>query len=437
MKILVIGGGGREHALVWKLAQSAHRPRLYCAPGNPGIGELARCVPIQADDLDSLAQFVKSERIDLTIVGPERPLVLGLADRLRAAGHAVVGPSAAAAQIEGSKSFAKAVMERAKIPTADAAVFDDPDRAIAHVKRQPLPVVIKADGLAQGKGVVIARSRVESVRTIERFTRTGVFGAAGRRLLVERYLAGEEVTCMAVTDGKTLVSLPPSQDHKQLRDGGRGPNTGGMGAYAPVPLVTPSLQARVEQEVFRPLVAELNRMGITYQGILYAGLMLCDGAPLGVNPRRGEPYVLEFNCRFGDPEAQTVLMLLQNDLVELCDAIAHGRLQSADVQWRKGSAVCVVLASEGYPEAPVVGRPVKGIEAAQAVEGVQLFHAGTALRDSQLVTQGGRVFGVTAQAASLAEALTQVYQAAELVQFKGKHYRRDIGVMAKEAVGEA
>ncbi|MEW6325348.1 MAG: phosphoribosylamine--glycine ligase [Nitrospirota bacterium] len=419
-KILVIGGGGREHALVWKLAQSPRQPQLYCAPGNPGIAESAQCVPIGADDLDGLTQLVKSERIDLTIVGPERPLVLGLADRLRADGHAVVGPSAAAARIEGSKSFAKAVMARAKIPTAAAEIFDDPDRAAEYAMRQPLPLVLKADGLAQGKGVVIAQSRQEALQMIEQCMRARRLGEAGGRLVIEQFLSGAEVTCMAVTDGTTIVPLAPSQDHKQLHDGGQGPNTGGMGAYAPVPFVQPAMRGRVEREIFRPLLDELSRMGIPYQGILYAGLMLCEG----------EPYVLEFNCRFGDPEAQAVLMLLESDPVDLFDAIAHGRLQPSDVRWRNGSAVCVVLASEGYPDAPKLGRTIDGMDAIRTMKEIQLFHAGTAMHDGRLVTHGGRVFGVGAVAVSLPEALKQAYQAAELIHFEGKHYRRDIGTAA-------
>jgi phosphoribosylamine--glycine ligase len=407
--------------LVWKLAQSVHRPRLWCAPGNPGIAELARCVPIQADDLDQLVSFVKRDGIELTIVGPERPLVLGLADRLRAEGRAVVGPSAAAARIEGSKSFAKEVMARAKIPTAAAGVFDDAARAIEYVARHAMPVVIKADGLAQGKGVVIARSSRDAVRTIEQFMTARTLGASGARLVIEQFLDGQEVTCMAVTDGKTIVPLLPSQDHKQLLDGGRGPNTGGMGAYAPVPFVTPALRARVEREIFGPLVAELHRRGIAYQGILYAGLMLCNG----------DPYVLEFNCRFGDPEAQAVLMLLKSDAVELFEAVAHGRLQASHAQWRRGRAVCVVLASEGYPEAPAVGRVIKGADDARAVNAVQLFHAGTALQDGGLVTSGGRVFGVAAHADTLPAALKAVYQAADRVCFDGKHYRTDIGAASR------
>jgi len=306
--ILVIGGGGREHALVWALARSGRRPTLLCAPGNPGIAELARCVPIPADDLDALVRLVQSERIDLTVVGPEKPLSLGLADRLRAIGHPVVGPSAAAARIESSKQFAKELMTRAKIPTASAALFEEAGRAIEHVKNHPLPLVIKADGLAQGKGVVIAHALPEAIRAIEQFMTAGVLGEAGRRVLIEHFLVGREVTCMAVTDGRTIVPLVTAQDHKQLCDGGLGPNTGGMGAYAPVPFVSPALLARVEREVFRPLLAELNRGGIGYQGIIYAGLMLC----------RDGPYVLEFNCRFGDPEAQAVLSLLESDFIDLC-----------------------------------------------------------------------------------------------------------------------
>jgi len=420
MHILVIGGGGREHALVWALAGSGHRPTLSCAPGNPGIAGLARCVPIAADDVDGVVRFVQSEGVDLTVVGPEKPLALGLADRLRAIGHPVVGPSAAAARIESSKQFAKELMTRAKIPTASAALFDEAGRAIEYVKNQPLPVVIKADGLAQGKGVVIAHALPEAVRAVEQFMTAGVLGEAGRRVLIEQYLVGEEVTCMAVTDGRTIVPLAPAQDHKQLYDGGRGPNTGGMGAYAPVPFVPPALLARVEREVFHPLLEELNRGGIEYQGVIYAGLMLC----------RDGPYVLEFNCRLGDPEAQAVLPLLAGDAVDLCDALAHGRLTPSHVRWREGSGVCIVLASEGYPDAPVTGRPVSGMAEAGAINGVQLFHAGTAVKNGALVTHGGRVFGVAAQAPTLQAALERAYRAAELVRFEGKQFRRDVGSRA-------
>jgi phosphoribosylamine--glycine ligase len=420
MNFLVVGGGGREHALVWTLSQSPRRPTILSAPGNPGIAELARCVPVQADDVESLVRLVQSERIDLTVVGPEKPLALGLADRLRALGCHVVGPSAAAAQIESSKHFAKELMARAKIPTASAAIFEAAGPAIKYVKSRPMPVVIKADGLAQGKGVVIARSVQEAVGAIEQFMTAGVLGEAGHRILIEQFLVGDEVTCMAITDGLTIVPLVPAQDHKQLLDKGQGPNTGGMGAYAPVPFVPPALIARVEREVFQPLLAELNRMGIEYQGIIYAGLMLC----------RDGPYVLEFNCRFGDPEAQAVLPLLAGDAVDLFEAVAHGRLQASDVRWRNESGVCIVLASEGYPDAPVTGRPVTGLTEAGAIEGVQVFHAGTARVKGQVVTAGGRVFGVAAQAATLRSALDRAYRAVDLVRFEGKQFRRDVGARA-------
>jgi len=377
------------------------------------------------DDLDGLVRFIQSERIDLTVIGPEKPLALGLADRLRAIGRSVVGPSAAAARIESSKSFAKELMTRAKIPTASAVVFDEAGPAIEYVRSRPLPVVIKADGLAQGKGVVIARTADEAVRAIEHLMTAGALGEAGRRVLIEQFLTGEEVTCMAVTDGRTIVPFLVAQDHKQLLDGGRGPNTGGMGAYAPVPFVPPAVLTRVEREVFQPLLSELNRMGIEYQGVIYAGLMLC----------RDGPYVLEFNCRFGDPEAQAVLPLLDSDAVELFEALALGRLDASHVRWRNESGVCVVLASEGYPDSPVTGRPVTGVAGAEAIDGVQVFHAGTALAQGTLVTQGGRVFGVAAQADVLQTARERAYRAVELVEFEGKRYRRDIGARAVQAAG--
>jgi len=365
-------------------------------------------------------RVVQAERIDLTVIGPEKPLALGLADRLRAIGHPVVGPSAAAARIESSKQFAKEIMTRAKIPTASAVVFEEAGRALDYVKTHALPLVIKADGLAQGKGVVIARSLQEAGRAIEQFMTKGALGEAGHRILIEQFLVGEEVTCMAVTDGRTVVPLVAAQDHKQLHDGGQGPNTGGMGAYAPVPFVTPELLARVEREVFHPLLAELRRSGIDYQGIIYAGLMLC----------RDGPYVLEFNCRFGDPEAQAVLSLLDSDFVDLCEALAHGRLNPSHVRWREGSGVCIVLASEGYPDSPVTGRPVTGVSEAGAIDEVHIFHAGTSMKNGELVTQGGRVFGVAAHAPTLQGALDRAYRAVDLVQFKGKQFRRDIGSRA-------
>jgi len=415
--ILVVGGGGREHALVWALARSRHRPTIICAPGNPGIAALARCVPLSADDIDGLVRFVQSERIDLTVIGPEKPLAMGLADRLRAIAAPVVGPSAAAARIESSKQFAKELMTRAKIPTAPAALFEDSGPAVDYVTNRPMPVVIKADGLAQGKGVVIAHSVEEAIRAIEQFMTAGVLGEAGHRILIEQFLVGDEVTCMAITDGRTVVPLVSAQDHKQLRDGGQGPNTGGMGAYAPVPFVPPALLSRIEREVFRPLLAELHRSGIEYQGVIYAGLMLC----------RDGPFVLEFNCRLGDPEAQAVLPLLASDFVDLCDALAHGRLRPSDVQWRKESGVCIVLASEGYPDAPVTGRAVTGLDEAASLEGVQIFHAGTTVTDGAVVTHGGRVFGVAAQGATLRLALDRAYRAADAVRFEGKQFRKDIG----------
>jgi phosphoribosylamine--glycine ligase len=457
MNILVIGSGGREHALVWKLAQSRHRPHIYAAPGNPGMnlpppaplplregggqrpgtaaiplcpsvpsassvvqssseGDMpCVCVPIRADDINGLLVFAQAQRIDLTIVGPEAPLMLGGADRFRAAGLRVCGPDRAAAQLEGSKAFAKELMGRAGIPTARHATFDDVAAARAYVERHGAPIVIKADGLAAGKGVTAARTLTEALQALEDTMERRVFGAAGDAVVIEEYLDGDELSVMALVAGDTYRLLLPSQDHKQVFDGDRGPNTGGMGAFAPVPWVDASLLEAIRTRIFAPLLAELGRAGLDYRGVIYAGLMITAEGP----------KVIEFNARFGDPEAQVVLPLLETDLVDLCLAVADGTLDRVSLANRAGAAVCVVLASEGYPGSYKTGRPITGL--ADIPAETLVFHAGTRAEHSQLVTAGGRVLNIVGLGADLERARAHAYTAAERITFAGKHYRRDIG----------
>ncbi len=416
MKILVVGGGGREHALAWKLAQSPRRPALYGAPGNAGTAALGTNLPIPAEDVDGLEAWARRARPDLTVVGPEAPLCAGLADRLATAGLRVFGPRAAAARLEGSKVFAKDVMKAAGVPTARAACFDEAAAALAHVRAAPLPLVVKADGLAAGKGVAVCAERGAAVAAVEEAMVGGAFGEAGRRVLVEECLEGEEVSVLAFVDGERAVLLPSAQDHKRARDGDRGPNTGGMGAYSPAPMETPVFREAVRAAVFDPVLAELRRRGIPYRGVLYAGLMItADG-----------PKVLEFNCRFGDPETQALLPRLDGDLLPVLEACIDGVLDPAQVAWRPDACVCVVLAADGYPGAYRKGDAIEGLEEAAARPGVQVFHAGTALRNGRVVTAGGRVLGITSMGADLAAAVRTAYQAADRITFAGGWCRRDI-----------
>ncbi len=419
-KVLVVGGGGREHALVWKLVRSERVAGVDCAPGNAGIARLARCLPVEADDVEGLTALVERERYDLVVVGPEAPLVAGVADRLAALGVPCFGPRRAAAAIEGSKVFAKVFMARHGIPTAPFRVFDDPLEASAYAERRLAAgdaVVLKVDGLAAGKGVLVTEEPREAVAWIQEVMVRAAFGAAGRRVVVEERLAGEEVSVLALVDGERFLTLLPAQDHKRAWDGDRGPNTGGMGAYCPVPFVDRELLRRVEERVLGPAVRGLAAEGAPYRGVLYAGLMLTDRGPM----------VLEFNCRFGDPETQAVLPLLESDLYLLARACAEGDLGGLEVRWRAGAAACVVLAAGGYPGPYERGLPVTGLAEAERLPGVLVFHAGTAAADGGIVTAGGRVLGVTALGADVRTALARAYEAAALVSFPGVHYRRDIG----------
>jgi phosphoribosylamine--glycine ligase len=423
VNILVVGSGGREHALVWTLAQSPRRPRLYCAPGNAGIASTATCVPIKADDVAGLKDFVVDAGIDLTVVGPEAPLALGIADEFRKARLKIFGPTKGAARIEASKIFAKEIMATAKIPTARAQSFEKPEAALAYLNRHELPVVIKADGLAQGKGVVVARTREEAKQAVIDSMENAVFGQAGRRVLIEEFLDGEELTIMAFTDGKTVVPMPPAQDHKRVGDGDTGPNTGGMGAYCPTPLGTPALRIQVMREVFQPLVATMSRMGCPFQGALYAGLIVV----------KGTPYVLEFNARMGDPEAQVVLPLLKSDLVEVIEAVVEHRLDQVNVESREGYAVCVVMASAGYPGPYPSGLRIAGLPTVSADHAAIVFHAGTRSENGNVVTAGGRVLGITGMGPTLQEARSRAYDVVRGITFEGRHYRTDIALKALRA----
>ncbi len=428
MKVLVVGGGGREHALCWKLRRSAEVEELFCAPGNPGIAAIADRVPIAADEIHELAEFADELHVDLTVVGPELPLTLGLADEFRRRGLAVFGPSARAAEIEGSKVFAKQFMERHGIPTAKAEIVHDAAEGRAAAKRFGFPVVVKADGLAAGKGVMIAGDRQELDETLAVVFEERRFGASGDRALIEEHLVGEEVTFLALADGERLLPLATSKDYKRVGDGDTGPNTGGMGCHSPSGVVSTAEAGAILDGVLRPAVAGLAAEGRPYVGFLYAGLMLtADG-----------PRVLEFNARLGDPEAQAVLLRLEDDLAPLLAAGAAGEFPTRRLAFRKETAACVVLANQGYPGKPVsAGEAIEGLDAAARLEGVEIFHAGTAERDGRIVAAGGRVLGVCALGPRLVDALRRAYAAAAEIQWPSKLMRRDIGrrVLEREAEG--
>jgi phosphoribosylamine--glycine ligase len=417
VKVLLVGGGGREHALAWKLAQSEHLGALVAAPGNPGIAAHAECAAVKDGDLDELVALARRERPDLVVVGPELPLSLGLADRLRAAGLSVFGPSQAAARIESSKAFAKDLMARHGIPTAAFHVFTRAEAARAYCRELGAPVVVKTDGLAAGKGAIVCASLDEADRAVALCLEDGAFGDAGRTVVVEEFMTGEEVSFFALSDGVSALPFGAAQDHKTVWDGDRGPNTGGMGAYSPAPVFDTEVQERAMAQIVRPTIAALAKEGCPYQGVLYVGLML---TPAG-------PRVVEFNCRFGDPECQAILPRLDQDLLPLLDAVAQGRGLPASLAWRREASVCVVAASGGYPGPYDTGVTITGVEEAGRLAGVTVFHAGTARRDGVLVTAGGRVLGVQALGGDIAGAIARAYAALDRIAFPGMHARRDIG----------
>jgi phosphoribosylamine--glycine ligase len=416
VKILVVGNGGREHAIAWTLLQSPQVEKVFCTPGNGGTATLKGCenYPISVEDFEGIKNLVQNQDISLVVVGPELPLALGITDYLQQHNIKVFGPNQAGAQLEASKAWSKAFMEDAGIPTAKAAVFTDAASAKAYI--QTAPIVVKADGLAAGKGVTVATTVEMAHEAIDTIF-AGEFGQDNLRVVVEDFLTGQEVSVLALTDGLTIRPLVPAQDHKQVGEGDTGPNTGGMGAYAPTPHLPPELLSRVQQSVLEPTLATLRQRGIDYRGVVYAGLM--------ISPE-GEIQVLEFNCRFGDPETQTVLALLETPLEEVLLACCEQRLEQVSLIWKSGVSVCVVLASGGYPGSYQKGKVITGIENAEA-SGAIIFHAGTQLQDGQILTDGGRVLGVTAVGSTFQEAITQTYKAVNYINFEGLYYRRDIG----------
>jgi phosphoribosylamine---glycine ligase len=416
MKILIIGGGGREHALAWKIAQSPKVTALFCAPGNPGTAQVATNIDIPADDIDRLLAFALEESIDLTVVGPEQPLVLGLADWFQDNGLKVFGPSAKAAQLEGSKAFSKDLMQKYNIPTAAYAAFDDPNEARDYLKGKG-PQVVKADGLAAGKGVFVCANEKEATDAIGQIMNDKIFGESGSRIIIEERLEGQEVSLLAFTDGTTVLPMDAAQDHKAVFDGDTGPNTGGMGAYSPAPVFTPELKQQVIDQVMVPAVNGMRADGIPYQGVLYAGLMI---TPNG-------PKTLEFNARFGDPETQPLMMRMQSDIVPIMEACADGTLESCSLEWKSDTAVCVVMASEGYPGSFEKGRVIRGLDQANSLPGVTVFHAGTKQAGNDIVTSGGRVLGVTALGGTVQNAIETAYQAVGKIQWPGAQFRTDIG----------
>jgi phosphoribosylamine---glycine ligase len=416
MKVLVIGGGGREHALVWKISQSPRVSKIYCAPGSAGIGELAELVAIKPEQIEQLADFATTEEIDLTVVGPELPLTLGITDLFESRSLRIFGPNKAAAQLEGSKAFAKKILDENNIPTAAFGTFANAASAKAYLARHEPPYVIKADGLAAGKGVLICANREEAEAAIEEILVRKAFGIAGEKVVIEDFLIGEEASFMVLTDGKHILPLASSQDHKRVFDNDEGPNTGGMGAYSPAPVITAELHDRILREVFMPLLAGLKKKGIGYRGVIYAGLMITkDG-----------PKVLEFNARFGDPECQPIMMRLKSDLVPLLEAAIDEKLDQVHADWYQEPAVCVVLCAGGYPAAYGKGKEIQGLERLKNWQNGFVFHAGTALHGGRWLTSGGRVLGVTARGKTIVDAVQEVYRAVEEISWDGMHYRKDV-----------
>jgi len=422
VKVLVVGGGGREHALAWKLRQSPAVTKLYVAPGNAGIAELAECVDISVSDVRPLADFAERHAIDLTVVGPELPLTMGIVDEFGRRGLRIFGPGREAAALEGSKVFAKRFMKRHGIPTGFHQEFDRAEDARRYIREVGAPIVVKADGLAAGKGAIVCRTVEEALDAVALIMEARAFGDAGNQIVVEEFLQGEEASFLAVTDGTTVLPLPSAQDHKAAFDDDRGPNTGGMGAYSPAPVVTEAVHRKVMERIMVPTVKAMAAEGHPYRGVLYAGLMI----------HNGEPRVLEFNARLGDPEAQPLLVRMACDLVTVLEAAIAGRLHEVEIAWRPEPAVCVVLAAGGYPGPYEKGKPITGLRAAARLKDVAVFHAGTALQQARVVTAGGRVLGVTALGTPLRTAIDRAYRAVRKIHWEGMHFRTDIGRKALE-----
>jgi len=418
MKVLVVGGGGREHALVWKLAQSPDVTKLYCAPGNGGIGEIAELVPIGAMDVDGIVNYSKAHQIDLVVVAPDDPLAIGMVDALETAGIKAFGPRKNAAVIEASKVFAKELMKKYRIPTADYRVFDNSRDAMEYVSQAELPLVVKADGLALGKGVLICHTRDEAIQAIRSIMEDKKFGSAGQRIVVEEFLTGPEVSVLAFTDGRTIKPMVSVQDHKRAFDQDKGPNTGGMGTFSPSRVYTEDIARECMETIFRPTVEAMNQEGRTFKGVLYFGLMLTEKGP----------RVLEYNARFGDPESQVVMPRLKTDLLKIMQAVVNEELDRIDIEWHEDAAVCVVMASGGYPEAYEKGFEITGLDQVANQSDIMVFHAGTKKEGEKFLTNGGRVLGVTARGSDLEEARRKAYDAVSRIHFKNAHYRRDIGI---------
>jgi len=420
MKILVVGSGGREHALVWKIAQSPKVSKVYCAPGNAGISEQATLVSIQANDLNRLLEFALKEKIDLTVVGPEDPLTRGIVDLFESKGLLIFGANKKAAEIEGSKAFAKEMMKKYHISTASYEVFDHRNEAVKYIHNQGAPIVVKADGLASGKGVIVCKTVEEAIHSVDQIMVEKIFGNAGSRVVVEEYLVGEEASYIAFTDGKTILPMASSQDHKPILDGDQGPNTGGMGAYSPAPVVTDEVHEKIVEKILRPVIYGMGEEGRPYKGVLYAGLMI----------HEGHPKVLEFNARFGDPETQPVLMRMKGDIVPILEACMKGTLSRHKIEWDNRASVCVVMTSKGYPGDYEKGKIIEGLKEVSRMERVFVFHAGTTLKDGQVMTNGGRVLGVTGLGEDIPRAIERAYQAVKKISWDGVHYRTDIGQKA-------
>ena len=424
MKVLIIGSGGREHAIAWKVAQSPKVEKIYCAPGNGGISQVAECVPIGAMEFDKLAAFAKEKEIDLTIVGMDDPLVGGVVDVFEKEGLRVFGPRKNAAILEGSKAFSKDLMKKYHIPTAAYENFDNPEAAIAYLKEKAeFPIVLKADGLALGKGVLICNTLEEAEEGVKTIMLDKKFGSAGNTLVIEEFMTGREVSVLSFVDGKTIKTMTSAQDHKRAKDGDQGLNTGGMGTFSPSPFYTKEIDEFCQKNIYQPTVDAMAAEGREFKGIIFFGLMLTEKGP----------KVLEYNARFGDPEAQVVIPRMKNDMVEVCEACIDGTLDQIDLEFEDNAAVCVVLASDGYPVSYEKGFPIEGLENFEGKEGYYVFHAGTALKDGKIVTNGGRVLGVTAKGATLKEARKNAYAATEWIRFENKYMRHDIGKAIDEA----
>jgi phosphoribosylamine--glycine ligase len=420
MKVLVVGGGGREHALVWKIAQSPKVSKIYCAPGNAGISEHAAIVPVKANDLNSLLEFALKEKIDLTVVGPEDPLTQGIVDLFESKGLFIFGANRKAAEIERSKAFAKETMKKYHIPTAFYEVFDNRNETVKYIRKLGAPIVVKADGLAAGKGVIVCKTTEEAIQSVDKIMVEKIFGEAGNRVVIEEYLVGEEASYIAFTDGKAILPMASSQDHKPIFDEDQGPNTGGMGAYSPAPVVTDEVHEKIIEKILRPIIYGMGEEGRPYKGVLYAGLMI----------HEGHPKALEFNARFGDPETQPVLMRMKGDIVPILEACMKGTLSQHRIEWDNRPSVCVVMASKGYPGDYEKGKVIGGLREVSQMEGVFVFHAGTALKNGQMITNGGRVLGVTGLGEDIPRAIERTYQAVKKISWDGVHYRTDIGQKA-------